>query len=141
MSVTSRSAELIRDLPHNSTSLDIPGGMAAVLDHWLTERGIPCIGLWAQVPHYVSAMSFPAASVTLLRAVESISGLAVDVGPLEQEAMVQRNRIEELVQGNDEHRAMVRQLEALYDREQPDLPSSDELAAEVERFLRDQGDQ
>lgn len=147
LSVVSPSAELIRDLPHQKASIDMPGGMSAVLEHTLTELGIPCVGLWSQVPHYVSTMTFPQSSMTLLRGVREVAGLQVDMGPLEREAVIQHNRITELVEGNDEHRAMVKQLEVLYDREQEqanrfaetDIPSSDELAAEVERFLRDQG--
>ena len=62
---------------------------------------------------------------------------------------MERRRVDQLVSGNAEHRTMIDQLEAAYDAveetgvvELPaaDLPSADELAAEVERFLRDQGD-
>ena len=59
-------------------------------------------------------------------------------------------RIDVLVGGNDEHRAMVQQLESLYDEAEQqtidldrainDLPSGDELAAEFEQFLRDQSE-
>jgi hypothetical protein len=40
------------------------------------------------------------------------------------------------VQGNDEHVAMVRQLETAYEL----LPSGEEIAAQFEQFLRDQGE-
>ena len=69
--------------------------------------------------------------------------------------MLQRERLDQLVEGNDEHRAMVAQFERLYDAAERGAPSDadadaapsgglelrsgDELAAEVERFLRDQG--
>ena len=53
-----------------------------------------------------------------------------------------------LVDGNDEHREMVARLERMYDDGEPaptlssqdglELRSGDEIAAEVERFLRDQ---
>ena len=61
---------------------------------------------------------------------------------------MQRERLDQLVEGNDEHRAMIAQFERLYDAaEEPEatdaggleLRSGDELAAEVERFLREQG--
>ena len=116
----------------------------------VTEAGIASLGLWVQVPHYISAMSFPAASISLLRGVREITGVTIDDAELEREAMTQRNRIEQLVNGNDDHQAMVRQLENLYDQAEADsaemdraineLPSGDELAAEFERFLRDQGE-
>ncbi len=68
--------------------------------------------------------------------------------PLRNDAVTHRNRLDELVAGNDEHVAMVRQLEQLYDAAESHaqpigrsarLPTGDELAAELERFLRDQG--
>ena len=67
--------------------------------------------------------------------------------------MLQRERLDQLVAGNDEHQAMIAQFERLYDAADEDaasheglpgagdleLRTGDELAAEVERFLRDQG--
>jgi hypothetical protein len=53
-----------------------------------------------------------------------------------------RERLDELVGANDEHVIMVRQLEAQYDQAAEaagTVPSADELAAEVERYLRDLG--
>jgi hypothetical protein len=63
------------------------------------------------------------------------------------EATAHKRRLDELVSGSDEHQNMVRQLEAAYDAEAAQtptmgvgpLPTGDELAAELERFLRDQG--
>ncbi|HEY0519993.1 MAG TPA: hypothetical protein VGC84_10920, partial [Ilumatobacteraceae bacterium] len=65
---------------------------------------------------------------------------------LRQETAIQRQRLDQLVASNDEHRAMVSQLEEIYDqaKQQTDLlgtggiPTGDELAAEFEQFLRDQ---
>ena len=55
-----------------------------------------------------------------------------------------RSRLDSLVARNDEHAAHVQRLEeqddALRRAVEADLPSGDELAAEVERFLRDQDD-
>ena len=67
--------------------------------------------------------------------------------------MLQRQRLDQLVDGNEEHQAMVAQFERLYDaaergrRRRATRPAAagsscargDELAAEVERFLREQG--
>ena len=38
-------------------------------------RKIPALGIWAQVPHYVSAMSYPASSVALLDGLEEATGI------------------------------------------------------------------
>ncbi len=148
LSMSSPSADVVANLPYLKNSVDVPAGMTAVLEHALTEAGIASLGLWVQVPHYVSAMSYPAASSALLEGLREVTGLTIDAGALAGEATVQRQRIDALVGGNDEHQAMVQQLEALYDQAEQqtldldraisDLPSGDELAAEFERFLRDQ---
>jgi len=147
LSCTSPSPELVADTPYDKGTVDVPAGMSSVLEHVLTDAGIPTIGLWARVPHYISAMSFPAAAVALLKGLADATDIQIPAIDLEREAQKQRRRIDQLVEGNDEHQAMVRQLESLYDQvaEQAetlagDLPSGDDLAAEFERFLRDQGD-
>lgn len=148
LSSSSPSADVIANVPYLKSSVDVPAGMSAVLEHALTEAGIASLGLWVQVPHYVSAMSYPAASAALLQGLQDVTGVAVDQGALLREAQVQRARIDQLVVGNDEHQTMVQQLESVYDqaeqqtleldRAMNDLPSGDELAAEFEAFLRDQ---
>ena len=151
LSCTSPSAEMVAATRYDKGTVDVPAGMSSVLEHSLTEAGVPMLGLWARVPHYISAMAFPAASVALLHGLADATGIRVPAEELEREAEQQRRRIDQLVAGNDEHVAMVHQLESRYDQaaEQAeavagslagDLPSGDDLAAEFERFLRDQGD-
>jgi hypothetical protein len=153
LSATSPSAEVLAGLPFRTSSVDVPAGMAAALEHSLSGRGIPALGIWSQVPHYVATMSYPAASVALLEGLATATGILVDGAELRRDAVLQRERLDQLVDGNDDHRAMVAQFERLYDaaEQQPpgrpgesvagtlELRSGDELAAEVERFLRDQG--
>ncbi len=154
LSATSPSAEVIAELPFRTSSVDVPAGMAAALEHALAGRGIPALGIWSQVPHYVASMSYPAASVALLEGLTLATGITVDGTELRREAVLQRERLDQLVEGNDEHRAMVAQFERMYDAAEQEadrsagadqsgggleLRSGDELAAEVERFLRDQG--
>lgn len=151
LSVTSPSAEVIAALPFRTSSVDVPAGMAAALEHSVWQRGIPALGIWSQVPHYVATMSYPAASVALLDGLSTATGVTVDAAELRREAVLQRERLDQLVEGNDEHQAMVAQFERLYDAadQQPptgrplegelELRSGDEIAGEIERFLRDQG--
>jgi hypothetical protein len=149
VSCTSPSAELIAALPYDKGSVDVPAGMSSVLEHVLTSDGIPTVGLWARVPHYISAMGYPAASVALLEGLHAVSGVHAPMADLERDAAQQRRRIDQLISGNDDHEAMVRQLEGLYDNALAQAPSSsgdlpveppdtDQLMAELERFLRDQ---
>jgi hypothetical protein len=146
LSTSSPSADVVAGLAYLKNSVDVPAGMGAVLEHAFSDKGVPALGIWAQVPHYVSAMSYPAASLALLTGLNEVAGLVVDAAAIRQETIIQRQRLDQLVAGNDEHRAMVSQLEELYDqaKQQTDLlgtggiPTGDELAAEFEQFLRDQ---
>lgn len=146
LSSSSPSADVVANVPYLKNSIDVPAGMGAVLEHACTDKGVPALGIWAQVPHYVSAMSYPAATLALLTGLHEVAGLVVDAAAVRQETIIQRQRLDQLVAGNDEHRAMVAQLEALYDQSQEqslslgaaDIPTGEELAAEFERFLRDQ---
>jgi hypothetical protein len=149
LSCTTPDADLRDRVDFLKNSVDVPAGMGAVLEQALHAVSIPAIGIWAQVPHYVSAMTYPAASVALLDGLRGLTGLEVDPGQLRQEAIIQRQRLDNLVAGNTEHAAMLRQLEEAYDvtddvrspllPDEADLPSGEELAAELEQFLRDNG--
>jgi proteasome assembly chaperone (PAC2) family protein len=149
LSATSPSVEVLAGLPFRLNSVDVPAGMSAALEHELHDHGIPALGIWAQVPHYVASMSYPAASAALLDGLTTATGITIAASELRREAELQRQRIDQLIEANEEHQAMVAQLERLYDAaeestEEPgtgglELRSGDELAAEVERFLREQG--
>ena len=159
LSATSPSKDVLASLPFRTNSVDVPAGMAAAIEQELHGRGIPSVGVWAQVPHYVASMSYPAASVALLDGLATAAGIAVEAGDLRREAVLQRERLDQLVETNPEHQAMVEQFERLFDASddavetvadptgegQPgdgalELRSGDELAGEIERFLRERGD-
>jgi predicted ATP-grasp superfamily ATP-dependent carboligase len=116
--------------------IDVPAGVHAALERAFADAGVPAVGLWARVPHYLAAMPYPAASAALLRGLRDLTGVAVDVDELDRSAIETRAQVDELVKNNPEHLQLVSQLEQQVDDE---LPSGDELAAELERFLRDQG--
>lgn len=148
LSVSSPSQSVLARVPFLRSSIDVPAGIAASLEHEMDRREIPSLGIWAQVPHYIASMSYPAASVALLDGLQEATKLEVTATALRQEVLIQSRRIDALVAGNDDHARMIEQLEELYDEPDaasptgPDptleLLSADELAAEVEEFLRDQ---
>lgn len=149
MSITTASSDMSERLRgYVRGSLDVPAGIQTVLDVEATRMGIPAVGLWAQVPHYISAMAYPAASLAMLEALDDVAGLKVDVKDLAAEAAATRDRLDSLVAENPEHQAMVHQLETVVDTAEPaeenvgplsiaDIPSGDELAAEFQRFLQE----
>jgi hypothetical protein len=148
ISVTSPSQDVLTRVPYLRSSIDVPAGVAAALEHEMHGRGIPAIGIWAQVPHYIASMTYPAASVALLDGLREATDLVIDAATLRSDVMIQGRRLDSLVAANDEHQAMIQQLEELYDSSAQLMPgmqgtslemaSGDELAAEVEEFLRRQ---
>jgi predicted ATP-grasp superfamily ATP-dependent carboligase len=128
-------------------SLDFPGGIQAAIEQACDTKGIPAMGLWAQVPHYVPAiMPFPAGSVALVESLARVADLTLPLGDLAERADATRSRLDELMAQNPQHSSMLHQLEEAWDSSEPeetpigpsDLPTGDDLVAELERFLRDQ---
>jgi PAC2 family protein len=129
-------------------AIDVPAGVQAVLEHALNGVGIPALGLWARVPHYLVSMPYPAAGAALIDGLAAVGGVTLSSRDLHDSASRARARVDELIANSAEHQAMVQQLEAQADREasmaEEDLdgvrlPSGDEIAAELERFLRGDG--
>jgi len=121
--------------------IDVPAGVHAAIEESATESGLTSVSLWAQVPHYAAAMPYQDASLALVQALGTHAGLSFPTGTLAEDARSTRRRLDELVGDNDEHQAMVAQLERQYDTAEDirgPLPTGDDLAAELEQFLRDQ---
>lgn len=136
----------LADMGFIRASLNYPGGVQVAVEQACNKSDIPSLGLWAQVPHYAAAipLPYPAASIALIQALERMAGLSLPVGDLPTEADTTRERLNELISQNHEHQEMLQQLETAYEQidTSPEndvtLPTGDELAAELERFLRDQ---
>ncbi len=140
---TASSETLARAVGFMPGSIDVPAGIADVVGLECSRVGIASVGLWARVPHYVAGMAFPPAALALVEGLVSISGLVVEVEELRESAEAGRHRVDELIAQSSEHLAMVRRLEDQFEEgdelEVPgadDLPSGDEIAAELERYLR-----
>ncbi len=140
IAASASSEELANGLIQNS--VDVPSGVQGMIERRAALRDLPALGLWVQVPHYVSAMPYPAASLALLQAANRITGLDLPLGDLIDQAETSRQRIDELIAQNPEHTAMLQQLEAQSDQQASttalQATSGDELAAELERYLREQ---
>lgn len=136
---TSTDTQLAELVGYAPGRIDVPAGVQAAIERRCAEVGLPAVGLWAQVPHYAAAMPYPAAAVALLDGLDLVADLRFPVGSLRDEATASRERLDAAVAGNAEHEAMLRQLEEQTDvaAERMDV-SGEDLAAEVERFLRNQ---
>jgi predicted ATP-grasp superfamily ATP-dependent carboligase len=138
----STCAELIDKVGRTRGDLEVPAGVSSALEIGFADAGIDMVTLWARVPHYVAAMTFPEASAALVDGLASVAGLSFDSSDLHRAADASRRQVDEVISANGEHVAMVRKLEKAVDATEgnplgiDDLPSGDELAAELEQFLR-----
>src|SRR5712692_699517 len=112
-----------------------PIGAQTVLQVMLGEVGIPTVGLWAQVPHYVSGGPSPPAIRSILARIRELGGVSVDLSALEEQAQAYAERVEA---GLAERPDVVEVIQAIEEGTAEPLPSGDELASEIERFLRGQ---
>lgn len=115
--------------------LRVPSAAVNAIEMRFVEAGVPTVGFYAQIPHYVGG-SFPAATIGLLEHAGRHLGVTFALGGLPDEAAATKARIDAAVAEDEESRAYVERLEAMAGEE--GLPSGDELAGEIERFLRGQ---
>jgi proteasome assembly chaperone (PAC2) family protein len=138
------SAELVAQVGVVQGELEVPAGVLAALELGFGSVGVAAVSLWARVPHYVSAMPFPEASAALIDGLAGVANLTLDSLSLRSAADSSRRQVDDLIAGNAEHLAMVRKLEANIDASEgnplgvDEVPTGEELAAELERFLRDE---
>jgi PAC2 family protein len=116
--------------------LRVPSAAISVLDIAIAQGGIPALGYFAQIPHYISG-PYPAATVALLRAVEQHLDIELPLGTLTDEVEQMRRRLDTATALDEKTRLYIEKLEAMVDEER--LPSGDELIGEIERFLRERG--
>jgi hypothetical protein len=114
--------------------LRVPAAALSALEMAVSESGVGSVGFFAQVPHYVGGPWAPA-TIALLDHVGRHLGVEMPLGELPDDALSQRSRVDALVQDQDEAREYLERLEELPG--QDGIPNGDELASEIERFLRD----
>jgi len=119
---------------HPEGLLRVPGSAVSIVEHAVAAAGIPTIGFWARVPHYLGA-AYHAAAIALLERAGQHLGIPLPLGDLPGEAAEQAEQLAAVAAGRPEIATMVEQLEALVDQ-QGDI-SGEQLAAEIERFLRE----
>ncbi|MFF3866486.1 proteasome assembly chaperone family protein [Micromonospora sp. NPDC001898] len=132
--------------------VQVPGSVGHLLEFRLGEQGRDALGFSAHVPHYVAQSEYPAAAEVLLASVSRSTGLLLPRDGLRSAAEVVRVEIDRQVAQTEDAAALVSALEEQYDAfargrgeknllaaEAGPLPTADELGAELERFLAEQG--
>jgi predicted ATP-grasp superfamily ATP-dependent carboligase len=134
---------LVARLGMLSSSYEGPTGIVGVLQNACADAGLPSASLWAAVPHYVAAAANPKAALALVRRLEGLIGVSVDVSDLESAAADYERQVGLAVQSDPDIQAFVERLEQAAESEEDgsaeDVPSGDMLAREFQRFLRQRG--
>lgn len=127
----------------------VPATAGHLLEYRFAESGADVAGFVLLVPHYLADTDYPAAVLAALDSISLATGLVFDTESVREEIAEFVGKVDEQVAGSEELSTMLRTLEERYDSYmaganlgQPiihtaELPSADELAAELERFLAD----
>ena len=145
VSVTGFASEpsLVQRLALSQSSYEGPTGIIGVLHDACTRVSMPSASLWAAVPHYISAAPNPKAALALIRKLEGLVGVAVDASDLEGAAADYERQVNAAIQHDPDIQAFVEKLEAAAGDEESDafeLPSGDSIARDLQRFLRQRGE-
>jgi hypothetical protein len=154
MVCTSNDEALLERLGAPHEQMVVPASAQVALESELGTHGLTTLGMWVRIPHYVAG-PYPEAARALLERLSSHLGTAVDVSDLEQVIADNRARLDVASTSSEEVRDHVAHLERIYDAEsvgaegplgidlqrgapitEVDVPSGEEIAAEIERFLR-----
>jgi predicted ATP-grasp superfamily ATP-dependent carboligase len=114
--------------------LRVPAAAVSIVDQVVAEAGIPTVGFFVQVPHYVSG-PYTAGVLALVRRIAEHLEIDISLDSLESEAAAQRDQLDDVVASQPEAQDYVTRLETLA-TDQP-IVSGEELATEIERYLRD----
>lgn len=116
-------------------------GLVGVLQERLDRAGIPAVSLRVGVPHYLGNAKHPQSSAALLLHLEHVLGVPTGHARLHDDIVRWRSLHDEAVAEDRQAASYVEMLEAEHDRRtEASLPSADDLAADFERFLREQRD-
>ena len=130
--------------------VQVPAGVGNLLEFRLGQTGHPAMGYAAHVPHYLAQTTYPAASELLLDSVSASTGLALPTGELRDAAALVRDEVDKQVADDEQATRLVASLEQQYDaflrgrqgnllaENNEQLPTAEELGAELERFLAEQ---
>ena len=148
------SSRLLGEVEPVFGTVQVPGSFLGLLELRLGEAGRDAMGYAVHVPHYLAQADFPDAALVAFDALVGATGLDLARDELATAAVRTREQVATELADNDEVRTLVGTLERQYDafmqgRTRPSLlatgmgevPSADEIAADVEAFLREVTDE
>lgn len=148
MTVSGNRDELIDTMSVWRPTTQVPGNALHLVEYRLVELGHPTTGFVLLIPHYLADTEYPSAAIAALEAVSAATGRIFPTDALREQGREFVARIDEQVAENGELAKLVGTLEERHDAymegttlrspltdEDGELPSADEIAAELEKFL------
>ena len=148
VTVSGNRAEIIESMSVWKPQTQVPANALHLVEYRLQELGHPIAGFVLLIPHYLADTEFPAAAVTALESVSAATGLIFPTDRLREEGREFIAKIDGQVENNQELAKLVGSLETRHDSYMLDnplrspltdvdgeLPSADDIAAELENFL------
>ena len=138
---SSTNTALARRLGLSRPQYQGPTGVVGVIHERLEREGITGVSLRVGVPHYLANAQHPKSSAALLRHLEHVLGVPTAHGDMYEEIQRWEELHDAAVEGDDQTLSYLTILEDEYDRRTEETVTSGEsLAAEFEKFLREQQD-
>lgn len=132
----SQTASVRNALGIERSNYDGRAGFMSVLGHAIEKAGIPTISIWAQVPHYVASMPSPKAALALVNDLEIMLGFTVDHKEILESAFEWERSVDSFAEGDEDLLNYIAGLERSRDEAEAEQMTTDQLALEFEKFLR-----
>ena len=142
VAANSQDASLVESLGLSASRYEGPTGITGILHRACADGGLPSVSFWASVPHYLPAVPSAPAALALLDKLCVLLGISVETADLERTAETYHEQVAVAVAQDSDLSSYVRMLEERYDSQATqggrDLPTGEDLAQELEGFLREQ---
>jgi len=148
---TATDPMLIASMDLEHSRYEGPTGIVGVLHDACRVADVASVSLWAPVPHYIASPPNPPASLAILERFGRLVQLELDLSRVRRTAERWKEQVDQVAAGDDDIQNYVTRLEARYDEDVDledddeddedwgdELPTGDEIANELERYLRDQ---
>src|SRR5215208_1671705 len=145
VSANAQDLSLVENLGLSPSRYEGPTGITGVLHRYCAGKGLQAVSFWASVPHYLPSVPSALAALALLQNLSRLLGVSFDTARLERASEDYQRQVATAVAQDSDLSSYVRMLEERYDAQTEggtrDLPSGDDLARELERFLREKGEE
>ena len=147
VTVSGNRADLIAKYSEWKPETQVPGNVLHLLEYTLTKIGYATAGFVLLVPHYISESDYPKTAVTAFELITAATGLVFPTDSLREQNEKFERKLAQQISENTDLQRMVENLEQGWKNQharigdapvqspQFDIPSADDIAAQLEDYL------